>query len=78
MITVSSDDAPGDTTNQITQVIQTVLAAQLVNGSFGQPPPPANGATPAPGAHGLRGKARSGRLRRPHPAEGIAEASGVE
>ena len=46
MITISGDDAPGDTTNQITQVIQTVLAAQLVNNSLGQPSPPANGAAP--------------------------------
>jgi flotillin len=46
MITVSGNDAPGDTTNQITQVIQTVLAAQLVNNSLGQPSPPANGAAP--------------------------------
>jgi flotillin len=46
MITISSDDAPGDTTNQITQVIQTVLAAQLVNSSLGQPAGPGNGAIP--------------------------------
>src|SRR5439155_18566960 len=40
MVTISNDGgtggAAGDTTNQITQVIQTVLAAQLVNGALGQ------------------------------------------
>jgi flotillin len=46
MVTISNDGggAAGDTTNQITQVIQTVLAAQLVNGALGQNTPPANGA----------------------------------
>ena len=46
MVTISNDGggAAGETTNQITQVIQTVLAAQLVNGALGQNQPPANGA----------------------------------
>lgn len=46
MVTISNDGggAAGDTTNQITQVIQTVLAAQLVNGALNQAPLPANGA----------------------------------
>jgi flotillin len=44
MVTISNDDAAGETTSQITQVIQTVLAAQLVSGALGQQPaPPANG-----------------------------------
>jgi flotillin len=49
MVTISNDGggAAGDTTNQITQVIQTVLAAQLVNGALGQNNSPANGAVPA-------------------------------
>jgi flotillin len=57
MVTISNDGggAAGDTTNQITQVIQTVLAAQLVNGALGQNPPPANGTVPSD--------------RRPAPAE---------
>src|SRR5438876_10509402 len=47
MVTISNDGggAAGDTTNQITQVIQTVLAAQLVNGALGQNTPTSNGAT---------------------------------
>ncbi len=46
MVTISNDGggAAGETTNQITQVIQTVLAAQLVNGALGHAPPSANGA----------------------------------
>jgi flotillin len=47
MVTISNDGggAASDTTNQITQVIQTVLAAQLVNGALGQNSvPAANGA----------------------------------
>lgn len=45
MVTISNDGggAAGDTTHQITQVIQTVLAAQLVSGALGQAPA-ANGA----------------------------------
>jgi flotillin len=40
MVTISNDGggAAGDTTNQITQVIQTVLAAQLVSGALNQAP----------------------------------------
>jgi flotillin len=47
MVTISNDGggAAGDTTHQITQVIQTVLAAQLVNGALGQNAAPANGAS---------------------------------
>ena len=46
MVTISNDGggAASDTTNQITQVIQTVLAAQLVNGALNQNPALANGA----------------------------------
>jgi flotillin len=47
MVTISNGGggAAGDTTHQITQVIQTVLAAQLVNGALGQnaAPAPASG-----------------------------------
>jgi flotillin len=48
MVTISSDGggAASDTTGQITQVIQTVLAAQLVNGALGQSTAPANGGIP--------------------------------
>jgi flotillin len=47
MVTISNDGggAAGETTNQITQVIQTVLAAQLVNGALGQNAPLTNGAS---------------------------------
>src|SRR5205085_1065586 len=57
MVTISNEGggAAGDTTNQITQVIQTVLAAQLVNGALGQNGTPGNGALPSD--------------RRPAPAE---------
>ncbi len=49
MVTISNDGggAAGDTTHQITQVIQTVLAAQLVSGALGQAPSAANGGTDA-------------------------------
>jgi flotillin len=49
MVTISNEGggAAGETTNQITQVIQTVLAAQLVNGALGQNSVPTNGGAPA-------------------------------